>query len=140
MLLLALSLSACTSSDIDSDDPKEVKGTMTFEGGLPEGIEASRDGSVGVGIDPDGNLVVVHFGSSSNPYRVTEATLEGNEVDLDLENETNKPSTMDLVPTTSTVTFEGGLPRGMVQVELDDFGSVGLDSTPGTIVWLDGKK
>lgn len=141
-IALALSLAACTSGTSDSDDHddhEEITGTVTVERGLPEGIDAGDRAAVGVGIDPDGNLVVIHFGSSSNPYRVTDATLEGDQIDIDLENERDKPSTMDLVATTSTIVFEGGLPNGMVTVEIDDFSTVSLDTTPGTVVWLDGK-
>lgn len=141
-IALVFSLAACTNDANDPVEPQEVEevaGAVTVERGLPEGIEAGDRAAVGVGIDSGGNLVVIHFGSSSNPYRVTEAALEGDQIGVTLENERDKPATMDLVATTSTVVFEGGLPSGMVTVVIEDFGTVSLDTTPGTVVWLDSK-
>ena len=137
-LTLAFGLAACSSSnDTPKNDSKEVDGTFSFERGLPEGVTQDMTATLGAGIDADGNLVVVSVGSSSNPLRVTEATLEGNEIDLDIEFEEGKPATMDLVPTTSTVVFAGGLPTsGTLTVKLDDFGTVQVDASKGSFTWL----
>ncbi len=139
---LALSFAACSSGlgNNQSTDDAEVKGSISVDRGLPHGVGQPDSASMGVGIDEDLNLFFVSFGSSSNPYRVTEATLEGREVDLDIENEANKPATTDFVPTTSTMTFAGGLPAdGTLTVDMDDFGTVELQVKSGAVVWLDSE-
>lgn len=137
-LTVSLGLSACSSSpDNSANQPKEVEGSFSFELGLPEGVTQDKSASIGAGVDSDGNLVVVSVGSSSNPLRVTEATLEGHEIELDIDSEEGKPATMDLVPTTSTVVFPGGLPTsGTLRVELDDFGTVSVEASKGSFTWL----
>lgn len=135
-------LSACSSADVkEKVDPTEVRGTVTFEKGLPAGVEPATDGGVGVGVTTDGTLQIITFGSSSNPMVVTEATLEGTEIEVELGNDTNKPSTMDFVPTTSTVTFEGGLAEGkQFKVDIDDVGEITVGSNRELISWIAPKK
>lgn len=97
--------------------------TINVSRGLPEWLE-DNPGEMAVGIDADGNLVVITFGSSSNPERVVAATHKEDTISVVIAAE-DGPSTMDYAPTTSVVTFAEPLSATeATRVDLGKFGTV----------------
>lgn len=92
--------------------------------------------------DDPGTIWVVTYGSSSNPAVVRQVTAEGQTVTVQVSAEDGKVSTMDYVPTTSTLVLPDSVDVDQpIEFTLGDFGTVALPSTePGTTAWVTPQK
>ncbi len=107
--------------------------------GLPDGVQGTLESPAGVVVpDEPGTLWVVTYGSGSNPQLPREVTADGQVITVVLANDEGRPSTMDYVPTTSTIAIPEGVDAAQpIVAVLGDLGHVGVDlSTPGTVSWV----
>lgn len=139
----ALLLVGCSSESDGGDAKAATEPTATTPApipspsvGLPDGTAENPASTAGAGISPDGKLWVVTFGSSTNPLAVTNISADGQTVTLALAAE-DRPATMDLVPSTSTIALPAGVdPKQTITVVLGDKGSVTLPPSHTRIAWL----
>lgn len=104
--------------------------------GLPEGVDNNGAATAGAGLSPDGKLWIITYGSSSNPLAVTDVSAKGQTVTVGLA-QADRPATMDLVPSTSTVALPSGFDtKQPLTIVLGNLGSVELGRGPGSVVWL----
>lgn len=141
IMVTALFLAGCGSNP-DLGDPAPTPSLGTSEiaepaPGLPDGVQGNQVGSPGAGLSDDGKLWIATYGSSSNPLVVADVAADGQTVTVTFE-QPSGPATMDLVPSTSTITLPAGVdPDQPISVVLGDAGAVSLDPPePGSIIWL----
>lgn len=147
-----LLLTACAenSSEESPDDPGAASeptvlvDTEPFRG-LPPGVEdqlsasGTDDTSGGAGYaDVDGYLWVVTYGSSSNPDLPVDVQAVDQTITLEISNIPDSVSTMDFVPTTSTVAIPDEVSLDEpIEVVFADRGVLTLDPTAEErFVWL----
>lgn len=149
-LVVLLAVGACakpedgpgTDAPTTPAAPATVTPTVDPFRGLPEGVEASVESPAGISAGTDGEFYVFTFGSSSNPAVVHEFVVDGQDVVVDVSADKTRISTMDFVPTTSTIQLPESVDLGQpITFELGEFGSITLDSgEPGTTAWVEPKK
>lgn len=137
----ALLLVGCSSN---SDDPEATDTSSSAAPtpkaptmGLPKGVDNNASATAGAGLSPDGKLWVVTYGSSTNPLAVTDVSASGQTVAVELA-QADRPATMDLVPSTSTLDLPDGVdPKQPITVVLGKLGSLDLGmAAPGYVTWL----
>lgn len=140
----ALLLAGCSGSDSGpkTTDPSSASPAVSSFGApvkdLPEGVEPNLTGTAGAGIATANNqLWVFTYGSTSNPLAVVSLSVDGQKISVKLAAK-DGPSTMDLVPTTSTVDVPTSVAWAKpIEVDLSGRGVVTLDPTqPGSVAWL----
>lgn len=139
----ALLLVGCSSgSDGPASDQPDSTATNTAAPaaeaptmGLPEGVDNNAAATAGAGISPDGKLWIVTYGSSTNPLAVTDVSADGQTVTVGLA-QADRPATMDLVPSTSTVALPAGVdPKKPLTVVLGKLGTLEYVAS-GQVRWL----
>lgn len=146
LAMIAMFTAACADDDTAGSAPSpsaSPSASPSVMPGLPDGVKQQPNSPAGVvtGHDP-GSVWVITFGSSTNPAIARKVTAEGQTVTVDVSAEPNKPSTMDLVPTSTEIRLPDSVsleePATFV---LGDFGTVKLDlSTPDAEAWVDASK
>lgn len=158
---LLLALAGCSSDDAGTDATPSPSASTTapaaettdaaeptaeattdqpFVLGLPEGItETPTDTAGGAGWSQEspGDLWVVTYGSSTNPWIASAATADGQTVTITLtEAYPGEAATMDYVPSYSLVAAPGGVdPQSVVTLVLGELGTTEITSptTPGWV-------
>lgn len=139
VVLAVLFLAGCGSNP-DIGDPSPSRSSSAIAepvAGLPDGVDGNPTGAPGAGLSDDGRLWIATYGSSSNPLTIAAVSAEAQTVTVTFEQKPG-PATMDLVPSTSTVSLPGAVDSELpITVVLGDLGTVRLDPpTPGSIAWL----
>lgn len=139
-VLAALLVASCASDPAETDvgEGAVVEQGATVERDMPAWVEVSLSSPSGAGVDEDGNLVIVTMGSSTNPLVLTSISVEGQTITAAIENDPDKPATMDLVPTTSSIP----LPKTVstdepITVDLGDWGPVVIEPGPPSFTWVE---
>lgn len=115
-----------TPNDVDSvGNGSDNSGVTVQTGDIDPALgepPAEEFGATGVGIDADGTVYLVTFGSSSNPTVIESASVDGSTISLESGplHGPNTPATADFVPTTSSLPWpESPIPDGERTIILD---------------------
>lgn len=149
-LVALLAVGACGRSADDAGAgspaapaaPVTVTPTADPVRGLPDDVLGDVESPAGVAVGSDGQFHVIVFGSSSNPAVVHSFVVDGQDIAVDVSADPGRISTMDYVPTTSTIELPESVDRDRpISFELGEFGSAVLDSAePGAQAWVAPKK
>lgn len=136
-------VAACGTDDGgESDTDAMTVSTPSADGvtvarDAPDWVEPTMDAQGGAGVDDEGNAVVVTLGSSTNPHVVSEFSAEGQIITVTVANDPDAPSTMDLVPTTSTFPLPDGVAVDEpITIVITDAGEVEVGPDLPAFLWI----
>lgn len=139
LALLTLAMTAVVGAcGADSQPPSSTwdRDSLEVQRGLPDEVTGRMDSPAGAGVDGD-HLLVVTYGSSSNPRVITELTVDGQTVTVTLKGKDGVPATMDYMPTTSRTRLpESVATDEPITVVLEGFGNVEVAENPG-FSWIE---
>lgn len=130
-LITSSLLAACGSDSAAEPSSEWDRDSLEVNRGVPEGVDGTLESPAGAGIDGD-DLLIVTYGSSSNPRVITELQVDGQSVVVIVAAKEGVAATMDYAPTTSRTRLPDAVSTDApVTVVLADVGSVEINENPG---------